>query len=422
MKRLACLALCCTMLFALCGCGSMFSEEYVVVGDYTPPAPISDSGEGRITVTDLYGLRLALLGLVSDGVRESSIAFDADYEGEISEDMASACWQVRTQDALCAYCVENISYDLTKIVNYTEARISIRYSDAVCAPEEVLRRTYSSGMDELVREMMAEGKTRLAVLISSSYTGEEGMEELVRNAYREEPILSPRAPEISVMMLSGSGTQRLYEIDLDYGMEEAERQRRLEELHALSPFEGMEITGLDEAHRALAATLWLSEHCVYDPEGNSDLYSALIRGCADEEGMAFAFVHLCTLLGLDCRMVYGQRSWEDYCWNIVSVDGDYYHVAPAVCAGGDLDGGFLIRDELMWEDCRWDVSAYPPCTGELSWYFLQVQDGLIEPEPPAEEETAEEAGLSGEETPQEGIIEADGEDALPAGEEEEINP
>ena len=367
MKRLACLALCCTMLFALCGCGSMFSEEYVVVGEYTPPAPISDSGEGRITVTDLYGLRLALLGLVSDGVRESSIAFDADYEGEISEDMASACWQVRTQDALCAYCVENISYDLTKIVNYTEARISIRYSDAVCAPEEVLRRTYSSGMDELVRKMMTAGDTRLAVLISSSYTGE---------------------------------LYRMTQFKAKSGGKESE------ELHALSPFEGMEITGLDEAHRALAATLWLSEHCVYDPEGNSDLYSALIRGCADEEGMAFAFVHLCTLLGLDCRMVYGQRSWEDYCWNIVSVDGDYYHVAPAVCAGGDLDGGFLIRDELMWEDCRWDVSAYPPCTGELSWYFLQVQDGLIEPEPPAEEETAEEAGLSGEETPQEGIIES----------------
>ena len=30
----------------------------------------------------------------------------------------------------------------------------------------------------------------------------------------------PCAPEISVMMLSGSGMQRLYEIDLDYGMDE----------------------------------------------------------------------------------------------------------------------------------------------------------------------------------------------------------
>ena len=421
MRRFAGLLLSCALLLALCGCGSMFDKEYIAVGDYTPPSPASDTGEGRITVADLPELRLALLELVSDGVRESSIAFDADYEGEISEDMASACWQVRTQDALCAYCVENISYDLTKIVNYIEARISIRYSDAVCAPAEVLRRTYSSGMDELVREMMAEGKTRLAVLINSSYYSGEGMEELVQNAYRKEPILSPCAPEISVMMLSGSDMQRLYEIDLDYGMEEDERERRLEELRALDPFEGSASAELDEAHRALAATRWLSEHCIYDPEGNSDLYSALIRGCADEEGMAYAFVHLCSLLGLDCRMVYGQRSWEDYCWNIVGIEGEYYHVDPALCAGGDLDGGFLVRDELMWENCRWDVSAYPPCSGELSWYALQVRDGLIEPDAPAGETEAEPEN-AGAETTRGGVTEAEEKTALPADETEEIKP
>ena len=45
MKRFVCLLLCCTTLLALCGCGLMSSEEYVVVGDYTPPAPVSDTGE-----------------------------------------------------------------------------------------------------------------------------------------------------------------------------------------------------------------------------------------------------------------------------------------------------------------------------------------------------------------------------------------
>jgi len=394
MRRFACLLLCCTMLFALCGCGSVFNKEYVVVGEYTPSVPDSGDGAERITVANLPELRQALLDLVYAGDRESSIAFDADYEGEISEDMASACWQVRTQDALCAYCVEYISYDLAKIVNYTEARVNIRYSEAVCAPTEVLHLSYSSGMDELVRGMLEKGETSLAVLISRSYYSDEGMKELVEQVYRSSPILSPRAPGIEIMMLSGSGMQRLYEIDLDYGMSDDERASQLEELHSLAPFEEQETEALDEAHRALAAVQWLQEHCEYDPEGENDLYSALIRGKANDEGMACAFVHLCSLLGLDCRMVYGQRSWEDYCWNIVSVDGNYYHIDPAVCVQGDLDGGFLLRDEIMWENCRWDVAAYPVCDGELSWYFLCVQDGLIEPEetpelPVAEEEAAE---------------------------------
>ena len=406
MRRFACLMLCCTMLFALCGCGSMFNKEYVVVGDYTPSVPDSGDGEERITVANLPELRQALLDLVYAGARESSIAFDADYEGEISEDMASACWQVRTQDALCAYCVEYISYDLAKIVNYTEARVNIRYSEAVSAPTEVLRLSYSSGMDELLRGMLEKGETSLAVLISRSYYSAEGMAELVEQVYRSSPILSPRAPGIEIMMLSGSGMQRLYEIDLDYGMSDDERASQLEELYSLAPFEGQETEALDEAHRALAAVRWLQEHCEYDPEGENDLYSALLRGKANDEGVAYAFVHLCSLLGLDCRMVYGQRSWEDYCWNIVSVDGSYYHIDPAVCVQGDLDGGFLLRDEIMWENCRWDVAAYPACNGELSWYFLQVQDGLIEPEetpelPAAEEETVE----NPEEASQDAVIE-----------------
>ena len=408
MKRFGALLLCCAMLLPLCGCGNMFQEEYVVVGDYTPPAAAKEPAEGRFSVSDLSELRRVLLELVSAGIEESSVAFDPDYTGEISEDMASACWQVRTQDALCAYCVENISYDLAKIVNYMEARVTLRYSEAVCPPTEVLRRPYSSGMDELVRAMLAEGRRQEAVLIDRSVYTAEGMEELIAGVYRAEPQLAPKEPGIGVMMLSGSDMQRLYEIDLDYGMDEDERVRRLAELDALDPFAELDAAALDEAHRALAAIEWLSAHCVYDPEGANDLYSALIGGRADEEGMAFALVRLCALLGLECRMVYGQRSWEDYCWNIVRVDGDYYHIDPAACAAGDLDNGFLLRDERMWEQCRWDVSAYPVCGGELSWHALAVQDGLIE-----EEEEPEEA-----EEEAETVEESESEDAEP--EEDEL--
>ncbi len=409
MERAVLALLCAALLLALCGCG-MFQEEYVVVGDYVPAEAPSRSEE-RITVTRLSELREALLEMVSAGETERSIAFDAGYAGEISEDIASACWQVRTQDALCAYCVENISYDLKKIVNYMEAHFSIRYSEAVCVPTEVLRRPYSSGIDELLREMIAAGERNRVVLIDRSTYSAEGMEELVSTVYRADPILAPREPEAAVMMLSGSGMQRLYEINLDYGMDDAERRARLEALASLAPFEGLELEELDEAHRALAAAETLAAGCVYDPQGANDLYSALIGGSADDEGMAFAYVRLCALLGVSAQVVYGQRNWKDYSWNIVSVDGSFYHVDPALCAAGDYENGFLLRDERMWEDCRWDVSAYPPCTGDLSWHALAVMDGLIEeenaPEAQDEEENAPDAQDEEENAP-DAAVEQDG--------------
>ncbi len=99
------------------------------------------------------------------------------------------------------------------------------------------------------------------------------------------------------------------------------------------------------------------------------------------------------------------------------MDGSYCHVDPVRGAAGDYFGGFLLRDEVMWEECRWDVSAYPACTGELSWYFLAVQDGLIEPLPEEEETAAgEEAEVEAEtaepteEEPQEGVLELETEE------------
>ena len=43
MKRLVSLLLLAALALPLCGCGSIFNEEYVVVGDYTPALPAADA-------------------------------------------------------------------------------------------------------------------------------------------------------------------------------------------------------------------------------------------------------------------------------------------------------------------------------------------------------------------------------------------
>ena len=117
-KRLAAAAALLLAAAALCGCGSVFDKEYVQIEDYVSAVQENDQSGERVTVHNFSGLKQAIRTLVSNGEREGSIVFDAAYDGDTTEDMASACWQVRTQDALCAYCVDNIAYDLSKIVTY----------------------------------------------------------------------------------------------------------------------------------------------------------------------------------------------------------------------------------------------------------------------------------------------------------------
>ncbi len=387
-KRALVLLLACLLLSGCSPC----AREDVSVHDFVPTAQEPGTADGKITVRNFGGLKQALLNMAYSGQTEGSIVFDAAYEGDTTEDMASACWSVRTQDALCAYCVENIAYDLNKIVTINEAGVHISYSKVTESPENIRHLAVSSEAENLILEALDRGERKLALLVGRSSFTADDMAAQVLKAYRENPTVVPKEPAASVNIYSGTGAQRLYEINIRYGLSQEELENRLAELHGIRPFEEETEKG-SEAERALAACLYLTEHCAVseDPAANS-AYSALVEGEADSEGIAFAYVALCRQLDLDCRIVYGQHDWQEHCWNIVRLDGSYYHVDVTRCAEGEMGSGFLENDEGFWGLYRWDVSSYPKCQGELRY-----EDVIPAPELP-EEETGEEpeAGESGE--------------------------
>ena len=371
-KRFAAGILSAAVVF-LCGCGSVFDGEYVSVSDYVPTVQENGKEEGKVTVRNLTQLKQALRELVASGEKEGSIQFDSAYDGEATEDMAAACWQVRSQDALCAYCVENISYELSKIVTYYEAKVSVNYSRDIQQEGSMVRLPYSTGVEDSIRTALEQGKTRLVVLIGSSTYSAEEMELLVGKVYRSNPAGATREPHVNVNMLSGTSLQRLYEINLNYGVSSGELQMRQKALKELQAFPDGTLEEQDSAHRVLAICDYLREHCTYSDNGeNNDVYAALIQKTANSEGLALACVELCHQQGIDCQIVYGQRNWQNHCWDIVNVEGEYYHVDPTVCLTEGLERGFLLSDEAIWNSHRCDTSAYPRCTGKLNYASLSA--------------------------------------------------
>ena len=370
-RSLIILILTAAALLLLCGCGSVFEREYVYEGNYSPAPQNAGRDADKITVTSFAELRQALLDLALAGKAESTILFDQTYEGDATEDLASACWQVRTQDALCAYCVENIAYDLTHIVTYYEAKISITYSDMAKEVGDIVRLQYSTGVEEIIKTAIENGAVKLVVLIQRGTYSAEAMELLVSRVYNEDPGIAPREPTANVNLFSGTGTQRLYEISIRYGMTAQELETRRAELASIEPFVDMNTDELDEANSALAACEYLVANCRYTEESQyGSIYSALVQGQATSRGMALAYVKLCGSLGLNCQIVNGQYNWQDHYWNIVEIDGSYYHVDPAACVQYGLETGFLLRDESMWGLYRWNVASYPACDGELTYWKL----------------------------------------------------
>ena len=407
MKK-TCALLLLSAVLLLGGCAS-FDREYVAIQDYTPHPQEQSAPEGKIQVRNFMRLRQAILDMAYAGQTEGIIVFDAAYDGDPTEDMASACWAVRTQDALCAYCVENIAYELNKIVTINEASVYISYSGMTASPDEIEHLSYSSEAETELLAAMARGERRIALLVGRSGFSADDMSAQVIKAYRENPTVVPREPRASVTMFSGTGSQRLYEVVFNYGMGKEELEAKKAELAAFDPFASVETEALDEAERAWTAFRYLADNCTPNEEsGQNTAYAALIDGEADSEGIAFGFVELCSRLGLDCRIVYGQYAWEEHCWNIVRIGGNSYHADVSKAAVNGYENTFLKNDERFWGAYRWDVSSYPKCTGDLDLTGVlpkREPEEALEEEgdllPPPEGETAAEpeAGDAGEKPP-----------------------
>ena len=366
-KRLVSALLCLLLALSMCACAAIFEKEYVLVEDYVPAAQ-EDSAQGeKLTVHDFQDLKQTIRDMVNSGQTVGSVIFDSAYDGDVAEDLSDACWQVRTQDALCAYCVVNIFYELNKIVAYYEAQINISYSDYGEKVENIAVLPYSTGLDGIIKELIDDGGSRGAVLINQSTLSAQDMEDMVADVYRRNPAIAPCQPLASVKMYSGTNQQRLYEINLVYSLGTEELEERKEHLSHFAPFTDMDVSRFSEGRRALIAFDYIKNSIAVEPKGqNNTIYSALIERRADSEGIALAYVELCRQLGVECRVVYGQRNWQDHCWNIIRIGESYYHVDAALDAAVPLEEAFMRRDEHIWDICRWDMASYPACTGLLS--------------------------------------------------------
>ncbi|MBR7073638.1 MAG: hypothetical protein IKI39_00870 [Oscillospiraceae bacterium] len=370
-KKLLCLLLAAAAALQLGAC-SMLEKEYVSIHDYMPSEQEPNITGGRLTVHSASALKLALLSMTYEGLTEGSIIFDPAYEGDAAEDLENACWAVRTEDALCAYCVENISYDFNKIVTINEADIRISYSKVSVSPKQIVHLGFSSEAETAILNALQNGRRTLALLVGRSGFSAEDMAAQVIKAYRDNPTVVPKRPQAIVNVFSGAGTQRLYEIQIDYGVTALELARCRKQLELFKPFAELDRPNASEVERAYVACRYLVENCrILDDDSTEEAnsaYTALIERRADSEGLAFGYVELCRQLDVDCRIVYGQHDWQEHCWNIVRIDDSYYHVDITQCAKGGPALGFMQNDETFWGMYRWDVAAYPKCTGTNSFF------------------------------------------------------
>jgi len=402
--------ICSILLFTsafLCGCGSMFDKQYVEVNDYVPSVPNTNQNGDKIVVKNYTALKRVLQQLVYSGASDGDILFDPTYDGNAETDMVHAIQEIRTQDALCAYCVKTMSADLNRIVTFYEAKVNIVYAESV---DNIIQMTYAVKLRDSIKTGLEENKEHLRILVSNSLYTTDDIKTLVENVYRSNPTCSVTSPKCTVLMYSGKGNQRLYEITLDYGLEEDEIIRRKSLLRNLDIKEKTDASSDDELLKVYKIEKYLVDHTAYlDNSALGTVYDALVMHEANDEGIALSFVEMAHQLGLEAKIVYGQREWKDRCWNVVTIEGSDYHIDVTEAIHSGMEKNFIKSDSVMWINYRWDTSSYPSCSGVLTWNDLNEQNKGEEPvyfensetDPNTESSADQESALEEAEQPKE---------------------
>lgn len=397
-KRIIALFAAAALAASLSGCASVFDKEYISITDYvdssTPPQQ-----EGTVQVESYLELKLAINKLITAHEESGSLDFSS-YKGEsISDDLAAACNEVRSETALAAYVVDYISYDLDRLVSYYEAEVYVYYLHTREEVESIVSVSTVSGLYDAVSAALEQMSPGLVVMVTASGASEAEVAGYVTEAYFENPLSCVNRPEAEVTMYTGGGLQRIYEISLDYGAAVTSLASRKETLTAELTELAERITSKGDAYRALQAATVLMDSCASDAEAGSELWDALHLGAADSLGMALAYKALCDVAGVDCAVVAGRLDRAEHYWNIVTVDGTSYHVDVSAAAERGLAATFFISDADMWGHYWWDNENYPQCAGALSYAALTGEPDAGAQETP-EASPSPEASASPEPSPE----------------------
>ena len=124
------------------------------------------------------------------------------------------------------------------------------------------------------------------------------------------------------------------------------------------------------SERVLTAYTRVCAACCYDGSGAEpdSAYGALIVQKAVCGGYAEAFLLLCRAAEIPCMIVTGTAQGIMHEWNLVALDGQWYHVD---CCWDDIrqdHGCFLRSDAEMASERDWDRASYPAADGEAYRY------------------------------------------------------
>jgi hypothetical protein len=341
----------------LSGCSfTLLDGEYV----YTQPHVNGDiSGEETgIHASNYNELYNALAAMVEAG-RDKGIIFVSDYgHQDPASDAKKAAQMLRQGHALTAYAVSDITAQLGTTGGEAALAVEISY----LYDKTQLKQIREVSNIQLARERIKSALSACdagIVLLVHNYTAVDFV-QIVEDYALEHPEYVIEQPRVSVSVYPDSGRDRVVEITFSYQNSRETLREMQNKVQTMFTSASLYVSADKQQYdKFYHLYTFITERFDYRIEHSiTPSYSLLLHGVGDHRAFATVYASMCAREKLKCYVVNGSRNGEAYTWNIISIDGVYYHVD---LLRSSISGEFaLLLDDQMGEYV-WDYDAYPKC-------------------------------------------------------------
>jgi hypothetical protein len=268
------------------------------------------------------------------------------------------------------YSKDYLLYELTKLKKKSEENIIQNVLPVISSTEaykEIIKYALENFDDKLSFEVQGYNE--------SSYNL-----DIINEIINENPIIDYGYEGASVKITwTGDGSIRKCEITFKYKKtkEEMLMMKTKTEQKSAEIIKNIIKPDMNDYEKALAIHDYIVNNASYDKENyyrgtipaeSYTDYGVLIIGKAVCEGYAKALFRLLNSSGVKCLYVSGTANNSPHAWNIVQLEGDYYHIDatwddPITADGSNVlrHDYFNVTDDVMMIDHSWDRSLYPQC-------------------------------------------------------------
>lgn len=379
------------VLLCLSACGTLVEDSYLVVGKHSeqPTEPTESLSEEDFptVVRNRSELRGTVLSCIRDWVERDTILVE-DYEGSLDDDLSEILLYATQEDPIGAYAVDFVDAELTGDASSGSIALSIVFRRSAAEIDSIITVNDTASALRRIQQALISYETALTLRIRSYL--DQDFAEYIRQYCLNNPNLILAIPELSAEVYPQEGETRILELHFTYSDTREDMRLMLSSVNTILGSASSYInSGENDTERLELLARFLSTRFQYklgESEPSMPAYELLCQGQAHSLSFATVFRYECDKAEIECWMVSGQRGEQAHYWNIVCLEGVYYHVD--LMRGielGERSLTLLSAEELLAEGYAWDMESYPSNPEPEETTAPEIQ----QPEPTEENQPSE---------------------------------